>query len=295
MDRATVFVKAGDGGGGSAAVRSEPYTPRGGPDGGDGGPGGSVIVRVDPSVFDLAAYADRPHWKAAPGTPGSRSNRTGAAGADLVLPVPDRDRRARTSAVWWPTWSAREPKRWLPGEAAEGGAARRWPRRETGSRSGGAWRAGRGATTRAGASARGRRGLVGLPNAGKSTLLARHQRGKAEDRRLPLHHAHPEPRRGRRRGAVRRGRRTGSDRRSPRRQGSGTRVPAARVPVPRAHLRRGCDRRSGRGPGDGSVRGCRVRRRADNAALAGRGDEGRPLGGLAFDTARRCGRRRLGH
>jgi GTP-binding protein len=89
VDRATLFVKAGDGGAGSAAVRREPYTPRGGPEGGDGGSGGDVILEVDPSVFDLSAFADRPHWKAKPGQPGARTNRTGAEGEDLILPVPD--------------------------------------------------------------------------------------------------------------------------------------------------------------------------------------------------------------
>ncbi len=83
------MVKAGDGGAGSAAVRREPYTPKGGPDGGDGGAGGNVILRADGSVFDLSTFADRPHWKARPGGPGGRSNRTGARGDDLVLPVPN--------------------------------------------------------------------------------------------------------------------------------------------------------------------------------------------------------------
>src|ERR671925_561328 len=89
VHRATVFVKAGDGGAGSASVRKEPFTPRGGPDGGDGGNGGDVILRVDPSVFDLSTYADRPHWKASSGKAGARGNRTGAEGDDLILPVPD--------------------------------------------------------------------------------------------------------------------------------------------------------------------------------------------------------------
>src|SRR6266516_2702505 len=89
VDRATMFVKAGDGGGGSASLRHEPFKPRGGPDGGDGGKGGDVVFRVDPSLFDLSRYKDRPHYKAKDGRPGSSNNRHGASGDDLVLPVPD--------------------------------------------------------------------------------------------------------------------------------------------------------------------------------------------------------------
>jgi GTP-binding protein len=89
VDRATIFVKAGDGGGGSASLRHEPFKPRGGPDGGDGGKGGDVVFRVDPSLFDLSRYKDRPHHKAKDGRPGSSNNRHGASGDDLVLRVPD--------------------------------------------------------------------------------------------------------------------------------------------------------------------------------------------------------------
>lgn len=89
VDQVTIFVKAGDGGAGSASMRREPYRPRGGPDGGDGGKGGDVILRVDPSLFDLSRYADRPHHRAENGRPGSSNNRHGANGDDVVLPVPD--------------------------------------------------------------------------------------------------------------------------------------------------------------------------------------------------------------
>jgi GTPase len=89
VDQATIFVKAGDGGAGSASLRREPYKPMGGPDGGDGGKGGEVILRVDPSMFDLSRYKDRPHHRAKDGRPGSSNNRYGASGEDLVLPVPD--------------------------------------------------------------------------------------------------------------------------------------------------------------------------------------------------------------
>jgi len=88
-DRASIFVRAGDGGSGGASMRREPYTPRGGPNGGDGGRGGDVILKVDRSVFDLSDLADHPHRKAGHGGGGSRQNRHGADGEDLVLLVPD--------------------------------------------------------------------------------------------------------------------------------------------------------------------------------------------------------------
>src|SRR5438045_1075053 len=88
VDRATLFVKAGHGGAGSASVRREPFNPRGGPDGGDGGHGGSVLLRADPAVFDLSALADRPHVRAPAGAPGRSSDRRGADGQDLIVPVP---------------------------------------------------------------------------------------------------------------------------------------------------------------------------------------------------------------
>ena len=89
VDRVKLSVRAGDGGAGSASMRREPYTPHGGPDGGDGGRGGDVILRVDPSLFDLSALADRARLNAGSGRPGSGNNRRGADGADLVLSVPD--------------------------------------------------------------------------------------------------------------------------------------------------------------------------------------------------------------
>ena len=89
VDEVSLHVKAGDGGHGCASIHREKYRPLGGPDGGDGGRGGSVILEVSAGVATLLDYHRRPHRKAASGRPGQGSNRTGAGGADLVLPVPD--------------------------------------------------------------------------------------------------------------------------------------------------------------------------------------------------------------
>src|SRR5205814_5993070 len=87
-DETVLFVRAGNGGDGAVSFRREPYTPRGGPDGGDGGPGGSVILGVSTGVRDLSWLADHPHQRAASGQPGGKSRSSGGAGKDVILQVP---------------------------------------------------------------------------------------------------------------------------------------------------------------------------------------------------------------
>ncbi|WP_131769834.1 GTPase ObgE [Candidatus Protofrankia californiensis] len=89
VDRVILHATAGDGGHGCASVHREKFKPLGGPDGGNGGRGGDVIVRVDPDVTTLLDFHFHPHQRASGGRPGQGSNRHGADGADLVLPVPD--------------------------------------------------------------------------------------------------------------------------------------------------------------------------------------------------------------
>jgi GTP-binding protein len=89
VDRVVLHVSAGDGGHGCASVRREKFKPLGGPDGGDGGRGGSVVLTVDPQVTTLLDSPPRPHGGAGNGKPGGGDDREGADGADLVLPVPE--------------------------------------------------------------------------------------------------------------------------------------------------------------------------------------------------------------
>ncbi|CAM3936086.1 GTPase ObgE [Nocardiopsis rhodophaea] len=89
VDEAVLHLKAGDGGHGCASVHREKFKPLGGPDGGNGGRGGDVILEVDPQVATLLEYQRRPHRKARNGTPGQGGHRNGAKGDDLVLGVPE--------------------------------------------------------------------------------------------------------------------------------------------------------------------------------------------------------------
>jgi len=89
VDRVVLHVKAGDGGHGCASIHREKFKPLGGPDGGNGGRGGDVILEVDANTSTLLDYHHRPHRKAESGRPGMGSHRDGANGADIVLPVPN--------------------------------------------------------------------------------------------------------------------------------------------------------------------------------------------------------------
>ncbi len=174
LDRVKIWVHAGAGGDGAATFRREAHVPRGGPDGGDGGRGGTVYVRVDAGQTTLRDFQYRHHFKATPGGPGTRARRHGKAGDDLVLDVPPgtavyddasgalvadlvavgqqaivaRGGRGGLGNTHFKTATHQAPKHAQKGEPGE----EHWLRLEL----------------RLIADI----GLVGLPNAGKSTLLA---------------------------------------------------------------------------------------------------------------------------
>ncbi|HEX6501450.1 MAG TPA: GTPase ObgE [Micromonosporaceae bacterium] len=89
VDRVVLHVRAGDGGHGCVSIHREKFKPFGGPDGGNGGHGGDVLLQVDPQVHTLLDFHFHPHVKADSGKGGQGSNRHGANGADLVLKVPN--------------------------------------------------------------------------------------------------------------------------------------------------------------------------------------------------------------
>jgi GTP-binding protein len=88
VDRVEIFCQAGDGGDGCVSFRREAHVPRGGPDGGDGGEGGSIVIRADENTGSLANIVGHKHWRAERGQHGQGSLRSGHAGTDSVVVVP---------------------------------------------------------------------------------------------------------------------------------------------------------------------------------------------------------------
>jgi len=173
IDRVVVRVEAGTGGSGASSFRREKFVPMGGPDGGDGGRGGDVIVRGDDNLATLLDYTYRDSWQAERGEHGMGSNKTGRSGADVVLPVPPgtvirevggavlgevlahgdeivvaRGGRGGKGNAFFATATHQSPREWQPGEEGEQRSLELELKLIADV------------------------GLVGKPNAGKSTLLS---------------------------------------------------------------------------------------------------------------------------
>ncbi len=172
IDEAVIHVKAGDGGDGCVSFRREKYIPKGGPDGGDGGDGGDVIAIEDPNIQTLLDFRGTHHWKAHPGEPGRGKDQHGASGEDRVLRLPagtlifdDRtgellaDLEAGARAI-----IARGGKGGL-GNSRFKSATNQVPRQST------PGEVGEERTLRLELKLIADVGLIGKPNAGKSTLL----------------------------------------------------------------------------------------------------------------------------
>src|SRR5438874_8435246 len=172
-DEAVVFVRAGKGGDGAVSFRREPYTPRGGPNGGGGGRGGEVVLEASTAVRDLSWFVDHPHHRAKGGGAGSGNNRRGAAGDDLVLRVPEgtmvRDERGLVADLVGEGARAVVAR---GGRGGRGNAALAGPR-DRAPRTADAGEAGEEHTVELELRLVADVGLVGLPNAGKSTLLSK--------------------------------------------------------------------------------------------------------------------------
>ncbi len=175
IDEAKFFIKAGDGGNGCVSFRREKFVPRGGPNGGDGGRGGSVYIEVDPSLHSLLDFRFRSHFKAQPGVNGQGSDKHGKGGKDFVLRVPPGSllKDAETDEI---LIDLAEPgERYLAAQGGKGGfgnarfstSTNRAPRKATPGREGEElW-------LKIELKLLADVGLIGLPNAGKSTLLSK--------------------------------------------------------------------------------------------------------------------------
>jgi GTP-binding protein len=172
VDEATVQVRSGAGGSGSASFHSEPFKPKGGPNGGDGGKGGSVILEVSTRSRDLSWLSDHPHQRAEPGKPGARNNRHGADGKELVVGVPDgtivRDERGFVADLVGEGMRVEVAR---GGRGGRGNAALAGPKNRA-SRSGEPGEPAEEHVLQLELRTIADVGLVGLPSAGKSTLLA---------------------------------------------------------------------------------------------------------------------------
>lgn len=174
VDRVLIRVRSGRGGDGCTAFRREKFVPRGGPSGGDGGKGGDVWVVVDPALHTLLDLRYRQHWNAEDGRPGEGSTKTGKSGGDIVVPVPPGT-LVRDSEEDLLLGDLTEPgQRLLVARGGKGGhgnarfksATHQAPTKHTPGKEGEERLLELELKLIADV------GLVGLPNAGKSTLLA---------------------------------------------------------------------------------------------------------------------------
>lgn len=188
LDEVEIYVEGGRGGDGCVSFRREKFVSRGGPDGGDGGQGGSVILHAQQGVDSLASLAHRKHWRASPGEHGTGSNCHGASGQNLVILVPpgtivyDAERNFVLKDLVHPGDQVVVAR---GGKGGKGNAAfksptNRTPRQRTLGEPGEARR------LRLELKLIADVGLIGKPNAGKSTLLSRLTRARPKIAAYPF-------------------------------------------------------------------------------------------------------------
>ena len=188
LDQAKIYIKAGDGGAGSASFRREKYIEFGGPDGGDGGNGGSIILESEENLNTLIDFRYRQHFKAETGKSGSKKNKTGASGKDLILKVPvgtqiyEEDNNTLIYDL------TKNKERFVVATGGKGGlgntrfksSTNRTPRKKTSGKKGEEFWIWLQLKVIADV------GIIGLPNAGKSSFLSKCTKAKPKIANYPF-------------------------------------------------------------------------------------------------------------
>ena len=188
LDQAKINLKAGNGGSGSASFRREKFVEFGGPDGGDGGDGGSIMFEAERNLNTLIDYRYSQHFKAENGRPGSKKNKTGANGKDLILKIPIGTQIYEEDNNTIIYDFKKDKEKYLVASGGKGGlgnvrfksSTNRAPRKKTNGKNGEEFWIWLQLKIIADV------GIIGLPNAGKSSLLAALTRARPKIANYPF-------------------------------------------------------------------------------------------------------------